>query len=43
MTKEWICPKGRFIPMYMGNASARKVTLSGGPVHPHVHGERHRG
>ena len=30
----------RFIPTYMGNASARHGDVEADPVHPHVHGER---
>ena len=29
----------RFIPTCMGNSRGRSVSASGGPVHPHVHGE----
>jgi len=30
----------RFIPTYMGNASAARIAAPPRPVHPHVHGER---
>jgi len=32
--------RGRFIPTYMGNASASPACTRAGTVHPHVHGER---